>query len=262
MKIFWHEWRQNLKSLLIWSGILGGLTLLFMSLYPSLKSQMAEMSQMYADMGAFSKAFGMDKMGFDTAQGFYGVEAGAMLAIGGSLFAALLGISMLAKEEGGHTAEFLMSHPLGRRFVVFQKIMATLFILLVFNILYDLISILSFMLIKESFDPWAWFYFHLSHFILQVEIAMISLFISALLKKVLLSLSMGLAMGLYFMGILVNIHEKAAFLKYVTPFYFADASYIFTTQQCRLPFLLLSLFISLLAGIFALWVYEKKDLAL
>lgn len=53
-------------------------------------------------------AFGMDKINFGEFIGFFGVECGNVLGMGGALYAALLGISALAKEEREHTVYFLL----------------------------------------------------------------------------------------------------------------------------------------------------------
>ena len=60
---------------------------------------------MFASMGSFTEAFGMDKISFGTLTGFYAVECGNILGLGGAFFSALCGVSILAKEEKDHTAE-------------------------------------------------------------------------------------------------------------------------------------------------------------
>ena len=58
--------------------------------------------------------------------GFYGTECGNILGLGGAFFAAITGMSLLAGEEGGHTAEFLLTHPLGRTRIAGEKLAAEL----------------------------------------------------------------------------------------------------------------------------------------
>jgi ABC-2 type transport system permease protein len=53
-------------------------------------------------------SFGMDKLNFGEFMGYFGIECGNVLGLGGALFAALAGISALAKEEKDRTAEFLL----------------------------------------------------------------------------------------------------------------------------------------------------------
>ena len=76
------------------------------------------MNDAFANMGAFSQAFGMDKMSFADAIGYYSMEVGAMLSMGGGMFAAIVGIGMLAKEEGGHVTEFIYVTPNSRNYFI------------------------------------------------------------------------------------------------------------------------------------------------
>ena len=98
MTIVKHEIKQNFKTWLIWSIALSGMLAMFMLLYPAIRSQVKEMAEFYANMGSFTAMFGMDRIDFTTATGFYGIEVGAVISIGGSLFAAMIGIAALSKE--------------------------------------------------------------------------------------------------------------------------------------------------------------------
>lgn len=75
-------------------------------------------------MGSFTAAFGMDRLGFGTLVGFYAIECGNILGLGGAFFASLCAVNMLSKEERDRTAEFLLSHPVSRRRVVTEKLAA------------------------------------------------------------------------------------------------------------------------------------------
>lgn len=84
MTIFSHEIKQNRKMLIIWSLSVGLLMVTCMMLYPQMQSQMEDINKMYSSMGSFSEAFGMDKLNFGTVMGFYGIECGNILGIGGA----------------------------------------------------------------------------------------------------------------------------------------------------------------------------------
>ena len=121
--------------LLIWSGIIALMLGACIGIYPELGKDMGDISAMFADMGGFSAAFGMDRINFGEFVGFFGVECGNVLGLGGAFFAALLGISALAKEEKEHTAEFLLSHPVSRSNVAAQKLMAMAAQILLLNVI-------------------------------------------------------------------------------------------------------------------------------
>ena len=121
MTLIRHELRRGWKSLLIWTCSISAFIVICLLIFPEMKSQMDSISTVFASMGAFTKAFGMESLNFGTLTGYYGVECGNILGIGGALFAALLGVSALAREEKDGTAELLLTHPLSRARVVTEK---------------------------------------------------------------------------------------------------------------------------------------------
>ena len=99
MTLFMHEMKQNRISVIIWSVIISFMLCVSIIIYPEMSSQMDEMTQMMSEMGSFSTAFGLDEMNFGEFSGYYGIECGNVLGLGGAMFAAIVAISALAKEE-------------------------------------------------------------------------------------------------------------------------------------------------------------------
>ena len=128
-----HELRQGKLSLLIWTLSIGFLMAVCIFLFPEMKSQMEDVNKIFASMGSFTAAFGMDRLNFGTLIGFYSVECGNILGLGGAFFAALTAASILAKEEKDRTAEFLLTHPVSRFRVVTEKLFAVLIQLIIMN---------------------------------------------------------------------------------------------------------------------------------
>ena len=98
MTLIRHELRRGWKSLLIWTSAIGIFIIVCLLIFPEMKDQMDSVSAVFSSMGAFTKAFGMETLNFGTLTGFYGIECGNTLGIGGALFAALLGISTRTVE--------------------------------------------------------------------------------------------------------------------------------------------------------------------
>ena len=87
-----HELRQNRVSFCAWTLSIGFLIAVCIVIFPEMKGQMDGIGEIFASLGSFSEAFGMDKISFGTFLGFYSVECGNILGIGGAFFAALCGI--------------------------------------------------------------------------------------------------------------------------------------------------------------------------
>lgn len=261
MTIFLHEIRQNRLSLLIWTLAIALLLLICMIMFPEMNTGMGDVTNMFANMGSFTQAFGMDRLNFGDVMGFYALECGNILSIGGGFFAALLGINVLAKEEKERTAEFLLTHPLRRRTVIFQKLLSILFELALMNLVVMAISAASFALIGEELAVREFLLLHGAYTILQIEIACICFGISAFIRRNGIGAGIGLAALLYFLNIFKNISDQAEFLKYITPFAYAEAADIISDRAIDIRLLILGLIYATISIAAAFLKYTKKDIA-
>ena len=69
MTIFKKELRSGAVSFLAWSAVIGGLMAVCVGMYPSMAGSMGDVSDLFAGMGNFSAAFGLDKLQFGTILG-------------------------------------------------------------------------------------------------------------------------------------------------------------------------------------------------
>ncbi len=260
MTLVQHELKQSRISLIVWTLSIASLLAVCVFLYPSMKNEMDAVSEMFSSMGSFTAAFGMDKVSFGTLTGFYVVECGNIVGLGGAFFAALCGISVLAKEEKEHTAEFLMTHPVSRWRVVTDKLIAVIFQLVILNVAVYLTAVVSIALIGEDI-PWKELnLLHLAYFFLQVETATVCFGISAFLRRSGMGIGLGIAMLFYFLNLVANITEEADFLKYITPFGYAEGADIVNSLSVNGEMLAVGVAFTV-AGIVISYVkYCKKDL--
>ena len=260
MTLVQNELKQSRISLIVWTLSIASLLAVCVFLYPSMKNEMDAVSEMFSSMGSFTAAFGMDKVSFGTLTGFYVVECGNIVGLGGAFFAALCGISVLAKEEKEHTAEFLMTHPVSRWRVVTDKLIAVIFQLVILNVAVYLTAVVSIALIGEDI-PWKELnLLHLAYFFLQVETATVCFGISAFLRRSGMGIGLGIAMLFYFLNLVANITEEADFLKYITPFGYAEGADIVNSLSVNGEMLAVGVAFTV-AGIVISYVkYCKKDL--
>ena len=262
MTVFKHEMRQNRNSLIIWTAVIAFLLVICVIMYPLMKTEAEALGDMFSNMGDFTAAFGMDRLDIGTLIGFYGIESGNIIGIGGALFAALMGISALAKEERDHTAEFLLSHPISRARLVSEKLLALIAQIVILNLVIFAAALISIRAIGEDIELRPLFLMHIAFFLLQIQIGTICFGISAYLRKGGVGLGLGLAMILYFLNIISNISEKAEFLKYITPFSYADPSNIIANLKLDGTLLAIG-FIYAALGVFEAYLkYTKKDISI
>lgn len=260
MTVFFHELKRDKLSLAIWTIALSFLLGVCIIIYPEMTSQMEEFSDMFANMGAFTQAFGMDKLNFGEFIGYFGIECSNSIGIGASLFAALLGIGALCKEEKEHTADFLLSHPISRTKLITEKLLSVYFRILILNTIVICISLACITLIGENADMGKIALIFLSHFLLQIEIASITFGISAFLNGNGLGIGIGLPLGFYFLNIVSNLSDQTEFLKYITPFSYTDSSYIISENKLQIKYLIFGLIFTLAAIGLAYKKYNSKDI--
>lgn len=260
MTLVKHELRLGKISLVIWTVSIGFLMMICILLFPEMKGEMGAVGDIFASMGSFTAAFGMDRLNFGTLTGFYAIECGNILGLGGAFFAALTAVAALAKEEKDRTAEFLLTHPISRRRLVTEKLAAVVLQIIAMNLLIFLLSIGSIMMIGEDI-PWKELcLLHLAYFLLQLELAGVCFGISAFLRGSSLGVGLGLASMLYFLNIIANITESAEFLKYITPFGYAEGADILTSGSIDTKLLLPGVLFTVAGVAAAYWQYGKKDI--
>ena len=260
MTIIKHELRQGRRMLAIWTAGIGFFIAVCVFMFPEMNSQMESVSRIFAAMGAFTAAFGMDKLNFGTLIGFYAVECGTILGLGGAFFAAITAVGALSKEENGRTAEFLLTHPLGRGRIVTNKLIAVLIQVVILNVAVFALSAASMLAVGEEI-PWRDIcLLHGANFLMQVELAGICFGMSAFLRHSGLGAGLGLAVTMYFLNLVANISPKAEFLKYITPFGYTDGADIVSVG--RLDGVLVAIGMAFAAaGIAAAyWKYANKDI--
>ena len=261
MTVFKHELRQGRSALIIWTAAISFMLGICIVIYPEMSTQMGDISAMFADMGSFSQAFGMDRINFGEFLGFFGVECGNVLGLGGAFFAALLGISALAKEEKEHTAEFLLTHPVSRTRVITEKLCAVIAQIVIMNLAVIAVTALSVLIIGEEADIKIFALLFLSFFLMQLEVAAVTFGISAFLRRGSLGIGLGLAAVFYFMNIVANLIDETKFLKYITPFGYTESADIIADGALNGGYLAVGMALAAIGVILAFWKYGRKDIS-
>lgn len=229
-------------------------------MFPEMKGEMDSVSDMFASMGSFTEAFGMDRLDFGTFIGFYAIECGNILGLGGAFFAAFTAIAVLAKEEKDKTAEFLFSHPISRARVISEKLIAVMFEILAMNVIVYVLTLGSIAMIGEEI-PWKEItLLHTAYLLMQIELAGICFGASAFLRRGSLGIGLGLAALMYVLNIIGNITDKASFLKYITPFGYTEGADIIAGGKLDMTLILIGMGYMVVGIVVAYLHYCKKDI--
>lgn len=261
MTIIRHELKQSRISLIIWTAAIGFLLAVCIFMFPEMKGEMNEVNEVFSSMGSFTQAFGMDKVNFGTLLGFYAVECGNILGLGGAFFASLCAISVLSKEEKERTAEFLLTHPVSRVSVVAEKLISVILQIVILNVVVYVITASSIALIGEEV-PWQEItLMHTAYLILQLELAGICFGVSAFLRRGSIGTGLGIAVIMYFLNIIANLTESAEFLKYITPFGYADGAEIVRNVSFDMNMIAIGLAFAVVGILAGFIKYCRKDIS-
>lgn len=259
------EFKRNFRSLLLWTVIVAGLAGLMLFLFPAFEDTFSEIEQLLAAYPPeFLEAFGLGENGLDmsTIYGWFGVEGYLFVTLIGGSYAALLGSGILSKEEDDKTIEFLLSKPISRTKVFFGKALVVLINLTILNVAVSIFLLVAFSTLGD-FDVTLWLLFSFAPLLLQLVFASVALLISIFITKSrqVMSISLGLSIGLYVVDIISTLTESAEFLKYFTPYEYINATSIVNDLEIKPLYLLISLTVIVISLISGWLLYKKKDIS-
>jgi ABC-2 type transport system permease protein len=262
MNIFLRELKANLKSLLIWSGIIALLIIMAVTKFSAFAGDPEMLSMLDSMPPALLDALSMRAFNLTTLSGFYGIMLiyfGLMAAIA----AAMWGSDIISKEERDKTVEFSLVLPVSRSRVITAKALAALVNCILFVLVTWGISLVA----VRSYNPDQTFFDFLAlemqaMFLIELIFLAVGLLLGCAMKhyKRAGSTAVAIILATYFMSILAVMDERLDFLKYFTPFKYFDAGELFRTGQVEGIYLLLSALIIVLSVAAAYWVYNKRDL--
>jgi len=262
MNIFVRELKANLKSLLIW----GGIVILFVMVGVSKFSAYYDNPEMLAvldDMPtAMVSAFNLKAFNLTTVSGFFGVMF-SYYALLLSIAAAMWGSDIISKEERDKTVEFSLTLPVTRSRLVTAKTLAAL----VNCIGLLLITWGASLVGAASYQPDSGFYLFLflcmlALFFLQLIFLAVGIFLGCAVKQYrrASSVAVSLLLGTYFLSIVIGLNENLDFLKYLSPFKYFDAGVLLHESRIDVASVGLSLAIILVSMVGAYLTYARRDL--
>lgn len=262
MYLFREEIKLNFKSFIIWAASIGGLLLACIMIFDSMGDTADQLSDAFANMGAFTAAFGMEKVSIGTLSGYFAVEVSVICSLGTAMYAALTGAGMVAKEEEIHTCEFLSSLPMTRNRVITEKLLALLVLVISMQAVCAVCSSGGFAYYGElDENAGKLILYHFRALLMNTELALISFMLSSVLKKRPIGASLGIVLLCYFGDIIGKISEQLKDIRLIIPFSYCDASDIFSGETIPAIALISAASIIILSLAVAYTVYNKRDLA-
>jgi ABC-2 type transport system permease protein len=262
MNIFFRELKANLKSLLIWGGIVILFVVLGFSEFSAYEGNPELLAILDNLPPAMLSAFNFEAFNLTTITGFLGVMF-TYFALLLSIAAAMWGSDIISKEERDKTVEFSLTLPVTRSRVVTAKIFAAV----VNCIALLLITWGAAIANAAQYQPDSEFYNFLSLimlalFILQMIFLAVGIFLGCAMKqyKRASSVAVALLLGTYFISIISGLNENLEFLKYFSPFKYFNPATLLHESKIDLTFIWLSAGIVAVLLVGAYVSYSRRDL--
>ncbi len=263
--LFVLEMRRNLKSLVLWSVVIGALIFFTMSFFRTVvgyQQQISGMFQMVPVMVIKMRGFSNFNDIF-SVMGFYTANNIIYMMLIGSIFGTVLSGNILLKEEYGKTAEYLMSRPIMRTEIFLTKITVAFLNIFILNVLAAVISYIAIRIYKNGpFRVEPFLVLTLYTFLLNLLFGAIGLFISVIIKRArpVTFFCVGLVLVFYFINTISKMAGVEGSFGYLSPFKWVDVdvlspAYGFDMLRITTFILVTALFIAI-SG----FIYRRKDI--
>jgi ABC-2 type transport system permease protein len=264
MNIFLRELRTGRRSLLVWATVIAGLNVLIMAVYPSFAADAARLEEFIALYPeAFAKAFGLDRLNVADPVGFYAMEGYAIVVLFGGIYAAILGASILAKEEDEKTIEYLLALPVTRCQVLTGKVLAVVANLALFNLIVAAVTYLGFVaFVTRDYSASTLVLLFTAPFLAHLTFAALCLLLSLFWtrRRAAYSVSIGLVVGTYFLNVIALLTDDFRWLGWLSPFKYVDAADIVAGQSLDGLYVFILLAAAVLAVGATYLLYTRRDI--
>lgn len=265
MNIFLKELKSHRKSLIFWSIGVFLMVSSGMAKYAAYSSSGQSINDLVADLPKSLKAvLGFSALDLSKISGYYGILFIYLLLMA-TIHAAMLGATIIAKEERDKTSEFLFVKPVSRNTIITAKLLAASTNIVIFN----LVTFVSLIILigKYNSDGEAVnvdiAITMVGMFILQVLFMFIGSALAAVKRKpkTAASLATGILLLTYMLSIAIDLNEHIEGLKYFTPFKYFEAKNIMYGGGIEAIFVVISVVLIVALSIVTYVFYKKRDLS-
>ena len=262
--MFKREIKFNLKSLIIWTSIIVAMFISVFLVYPSMMKDADKIEALVKTMPKeMLGVFNMDIISINSVSGWLLTEGYLMINLLGSCFFAILGGTILLKEENDGTIDFLYSKPIKKSQIVTSKLLTGLSYIIIFNLIISICTLIGLNL-SNDFNFNHWILSSIAPIFIHIFFFSISLLISNNFKKTnkSITVNIGIVLGTYIIGVIALLSEKLEFLKYFSPFEYINSKTI-VTDNC-LDIINIGLLVIytaiIIVGLYS--TYNKKEVGL
>lgn len=263
MNIFLRELKAHRKSLIIWSVGIFFMIVSSIGKFIAYAETGQSMNVLLSQIPSSLKAvLGMGNFDLTKVSGFYGMLYLYLLLMA-TIHASLLGANIISKEERDKTTEFLLVKPVSRGQIITAKLLASLFNIVVFNLVTLIFSVALMGKYASGEDITSEIcILMVGMFILQIMYLVIGTATASVSREPRSAASVATTILLvtFIISSAVNMNSNLESLKYITPFEYFKADKLLSGGGFEPVFLILS-FVIIAALVFVTYAsYKKRDL--
>jgi ABC-2 type transport system permease protein len=262
MNIYKHEIRSYWKNTLIWIASLCAGTLFLFSMFPAFANNAGAIGDVLKNYPpVIQKAFGLSIDQISNIPGFYSFII-TFLSLCGAVQAMNLGISVVAKETTGKTADFLLTKPVTRKSIISAKLLSVLTCIAATSAIFIGVAVALAMAVKtKDFDYTPFMLMSLSFFFIQVIFAALGFVTAVMIPKIrsVLPVSLSVVFGFFIIGTVaatLNLNEAY----YLSPFKYFDTTEILKNSAYKPSFVIVGAVVVAVSVLVSYVLYSKKDI--
>ena len=256
-----RELSSSYKMGLAWLVPSTALLAMTLSMQPTMKEKGSIFEQKLALMPAQMRAaFGLDGANLADPVSYLATNATLFLLLG-ALFAALLGATLLSREELSHTVDLLLTRPVRRSVVLGGKLLSAIALVLAFDVVAAAVALAVYAAVGVELDTLRLVVVFAGAALLHLTLLAVAVLASVVVKRPqgAPSSAVALVFGSYGVGVVAATSEQLHFLGHLSPFRAVDPGTVAATGA--LPDAALALpVVALAAVVVALWRFGDKDM--
>lgn len=262
------ELQRNAKTTLIWSVVLGVNLFIVILLYPLVAQMMESMIELFEqlDDAGINLADMLESMGGMPANvlEYFATEGALILHLAGGIYAAVIGFSILNKDEKDKVAEVTYIIPVSRNKILSTKLLRVAINLLVFTVVQFVFVQIGFLIVDPDVNHMSLWIFGFFTYLMFLIIAFLSFGVSMFLKPGQSSLAaIAIPFPFYIITIIAGATDNNILnaFKYLSPFTFTEpVGWFKSGYEFELINFLSFVILTIIVLIFSYMRFKKREI--
>lgn len=261
MNVYKYELKAAKHSTIIWTCVLAFVAVFYLAFFQVIRNDADTFLKITESVSPMIRqALGLAVNQITSPLGYYSFVFTYILFLG-ALQATNMGINILSKEVRDKTADFLLTKPKTRSEIITAKMLSSITLLFITNIVYVVASVLSLVFFtNENFNMNAAILISSSMFIVQLIFFSLGFLIAVIFPKIksVISVSLPLVFCFFIISLVYGMTGDTLY-RNLSIFKYFDPTYIIVNSMYETKYLIYSAVVVIVFMVFSYVIYRKKD---